>query len=203
MGKENKFSQMAEAKNVQLTMKSLEKNWIHPYFVSSKKEALEKIIDLIPHHDEVMNMTSVTLSEIWLDEILNTKTDYVSVRNLIWKTDGKIMKKRLWTAHDWAIWSVHAVTEKWQLIIASATWSQLPAYAYWATNVIWVVWTQKIVKDLDEWFERIRKYVFPLENERALQAYWVWSWINKLLIVNKEVVPWRIHLIFVNEKLGF
>lgn len=49
--------------------------------------------------------------------------------------------------------------------------------------------------------DRIEKYVLPLENERAMKAYGVGSAINKVLIVNKEVIPGRIHIILVKEKL--
>lgn len=195
---------MADEVSIMKTFEALEKNWIHPYLVKNKEEAKEKIINLIPHHEEIMNMTSVTLSEIGIDEILNTSTDYIAIRRLMNNEKlSQIEKKRLWAAQEWTIWSVHAITEKWQILIASATWSQLPSYAYWANNVIWVVWTQKIVKDFEEWIKRISEYVFPLENARAMDAYWVWSWINKILIINKEVIVWRIHIIFVKERLWF
>ena len=195
---------MANDVSILKTFESLEKNGIHPYLVKDRNDALKKVLDLLPDHEEIMTMTSVTLTEIWLDELLNTSTEFISIRRLM-NNEGlsPIEKRRLWTAHEWAIWSVHAVTENWQVMIASATWSQIPAYAYGAMNVIWIVWTQKIVKDLDEGFRRIYEYSFPLENERSMKAYWIWSWVNKLLIINKETIPGRIHMIFVKEKLWF
>ncbi len=100
--------------------------------------------------------------------------------------------------------SVHAVTENGQVVVASNTGSQLPAYAYGSQNVIWVVGTQKIVSDLDAAFNRINEYVLPLEADRARKAYGVeGSNVSKLLILNKEINPNRIKLIFVNENLGF
>ena len=97
---------------------------------------------------------------------------------------------------------MHAVTEDGKVIIASATGSQLPAYAYGSSHVIWVVGSQKIVKDLDEGMKRVYEYVLPLENERAKKAYGGSS-INKLLIFNKEGTAGRITMIIVKEKLGF
>lgn len=195
---------LANKDSIENTFEALEMNWIHPYLVKNKEEATEKILNLIPNHQEIMNMTSVSLAEMGIDKMINTSTDYISIRRLMNNEKiTKIEKKRLWTAQEWAIWSVHAITEKWQILIASATWSQLPSYSYWANNLILVVWTQKIVKDINEWFERINEYVFPLENARAMEVYWVWSWINKILIINKEVIAWRIHIIFVEEKLWF
>jgi len=69
--------------------------------------------------------------------------------------------------------------------------------------VILVVGTQKVVKDLDEAIDRIERYTFPLENERAKKAYGQGSMISKLLIVNREFQPGRITMVLVKENLGF
>lgn len=198
------FGHLANDVSILKTFESLEKNWIHPHLVKDKDDAVKKLFALLPEHEEIMTMTSVTLTELWLDDVLNSSPEYISIRRMMdnYKLT-EIDKKRLWTAQEWAIWSVHAVTENWQVLIASQTWSQIPAYAYWAMNVIWIVWTQKIVKDLDEGFRRVYEYAYPLEEKRAMQAYGTWSGVNKVLIVNKEIVPWRIHMIFVKERLWF
>jgi hypothetical protein len=87
--------------------------------------------------------------------------------------------------------------------VASASGSQLAPYVYGAGNVIWVVGTQKLVKDLDEAIDRIERYTFPLENERAKKTYGQGSMISKLLIVNREFQPGRITMVLVKENLGF
>jgi hypothetical protein len=78
----------------------------------------------------------------------------------------------------------------------------LPVYSFGATNLIWVVGTQKIVKNLDDAFKRIREHTLPLEIERMKKAYNMGSNINKILIFENER-PGRIKLIFVKEILGF
>jgi hypothetical protein len=98
---------------------------------------------------------------------------------------------------------VHAVTEQGQVIVASMTGSQVGPYASGAGTVIWVVGAQKIVRDLEEGLRRVREYSYPMEDARAREAYGIGSGINKLLIVNREVVPGRISVILVKEKLGF
>ena len=119
------------------------------------------------------------------------------------ETDSKKMKEMA-CIPDWTIGSVHALTEDGKLVIASNTGSQLPAYVYGANNVIFVLGTQKIVKDLDEAFDRIYKYVLPLESERAKKAYGAKeSNVSKILIINKEIQPNRIKVILINKNLGF
>ncbi len=99
--------------------------------------------------------------------------------------------------------SVHAVTEDGHLLIASNSGSQLSAEAYAGGKIIFVVGTQKIVKDTQEGLRRIYEYSYPLEDARAQKAYGMRSNVSKILIINKEIVSGRITLILVKEALGF
>lgn len=156
-----------------------------------------------------MTMSSVTLEKIGITKEINESGKFVSVKNKLMAMykdaqNPKVMQEmnRLGAAPQFAIGSVHAVTEEGQLLIASASGSQLPAYASAADKVIWVVGTQKIVKNIDEGMKRIYEYALTLEDKRAKKVYGVGSSVNKILIVNKER-PDRITLIFVKENLGF
>src|SRR3989454_768789 len=88
-------------------------------------------------------------------------------------------------------------------LAASASGSQLGPYVTGAGRLILVVGTQKIVSDLEEGLRRINEYVFPLEDARAQAAYGVHSGVNKVLIINRELLPGRITVVFVDEVLGF
>lgn len=82
------------------------------------------------------------------------------------KTQGREMTK-LGASPEFVLGSVHAVTEDGELLIASATGSQLSAEAYSGGKVIFLAGTQKIVKDIQEGLKRIYEYSYPLEDERA------------------------------------
>jgi hypothetical protein len=99
--------------------------------------------------------------------------------------------------------SVHAVTESGQVLIASASGSQLGPYVSGGGRVVWVVGVQKLVGTLEEAFQRLEEHVFPLEDARAMQAYGVHSAIAKVLLVNRELVPGRTTVVLVRESLGF
>jgi len=86
--------------------------------------------------------------------------------------------------------------------VVSGSGSQLGPYVHGAGKVIWVVGTQKIVKDLAEGFSRIQEYVYPLEDQRLHALNGGHSNLAKLLIFNKER-PGRITVILVKEPLGF
>jgi len=192
---------------IQKTIASLKSNGIGAMVVENGEAAKTKALELIPAQSEVMDMTSVTLETIGIAKEINESGKYNSVRNQLNSMDRKTQNsemQKLGAAPVYAIGSVHAVTQEGQVVIASNTGSQLPAYAYGAAKVIWVVGAQKIVEDLDAAFKRIYEYVLPLESERARKAYGVeGSNVSKLLIVSKEIAPNRITIIFVKEVLGF
>jgi hypothetical protein len=62
---------------------------------------------------------------------------------------------------------------------------------------------RKEARDLDEGLRRINEYAFPLEDARAMEAYGIHSGVNKVLIINREIVPGRITVVLVDEVIGF
>lgn len=203
-----KWDELASDKIIQNTISALQRNGIEALVVSNSEEAKKKVLGLIPQGSEVMTMTSTTLDSVGLSEEINKAGGtFKPIKDKLYamdrKTQGQEMN-RLGAAPQFAVGSVHAVTEDGHVLIASNTGSQLPAYAYGALHAIWVVGAQKIVKNTDEGIKRIHEHSLPLESERAKKAYGVaGSAVNKILIVNKEVQPGRITMIFVKEKLGF
>lgn len=204
----SKWNQLASKESVDKAIEALKANGIDAKFVENSEMAKKEVFLLIPEGAEVMTMSSVTLSEVGLDEEINKKEGkYNPVRDKLYSMDSNTQAQemnKLGGAPQYALGSVHAVTEDGHVLIASNTGSQLGAYAYGALNIIWVVGAQKIVKNTEEGIKRIYEHSLPLESERAKKAYGVpGSSVNKILIVNKEVQPSRITLILVNEVLGF
>lgn len=201
------WGKLATEKSVEKAIRNLEVNGINAVVVGNKEVARKKVLELLPQDAEVMNMSSVTIDSLELPKEINGSGNYDSVKNKLEKMDRKTQgseMQKLGAAPQYAVGSVHAVTEDGKVLIASNTGSQLPAYSYGASQVIWVAGTQKIVANLNEAMRRIYDYVLPLESERVKKAYGMErSNVSKLLIINKEILPDRLTLIFVKEKLGF
>ena len=202
-----KWGELASDESIAKTIDALKANGIDASVVKNKQEARKKVLELLPQGAEVMNMSSVTIDTLGLAKDINESAKFDSVKNKLSKMDRKTQRlemQRIGAAPQYALGSVHAVTEDGKVIIASNTGSQLPAYAYGASHVIWVVGTQKITKNVDEGTKRIYEYVLPLESERVKKAYGMErSNVSKLLMINKEVKEGRLTVIFVKEKLGF
>lgn len=200
-----RYSQAAPEAKIQKTAQALENNGFKVTVVDDVKQLHDEVVRIIPEKTEVFTATSRTLEEAGLTKELNSDK-YTSVRDMFMALAGQEDKqndmKRIGSASDYAIGSVHAITEDGQVVIASASGSQLPNYVYGAQHFIWAVGAQKLVKDLDEALDRIETYAFPLEDERAQQAYGAHSSINKILIYRKEPQG-RGTVIIIRQRVGF
>ena len=189
------WTTLADEASIQKTVEALKANGVDAIVVDSKEKAKEKVLEMLPEGAEVMTMSSETLKTVGLTEADTIKAKLKTM-------EDAAEKKRRGAAPEWAIGSVHAVTEDGKALIASNTGSQLPAYAYGSEHVIWVVGTQKIVKDLDEGMKRVYEWCLPHEHEKMMKLYNVASNVGKLLIFNKEIKPGRVTMILVKEKVG-
>ena len=200
--------ELADEVVVKRTGEALEGRGVHVEFLKSKEEALERLKNFIPSGADVMTGSSTTLSEIGFVDFLksgghpwnNLKDRIVSEKDLLKQME--LRKKSV--GADYFLGSVQAVSQSGEVVVASMSGSQLASYAYSSRNVVWVVGTQKIVLNLEEGLRRVHEYCLPLEDKRMKQAGFKGSAIGKILILERETLPFRtITLIFVNEKLGF
>lgn len=203
------WNTLANEEVLDKTIAGLQERQIDAIVAETAEDAKKKVLEMLPKGAEVMTMTSITLETLGISEAINDSGEYNSARNELIKLDREkdsLEMQKIGAAPEWAVGSVHAVTEDGQVIIASYTGSQLSAYAYGSMHVIWVVGTQKIVKNLDDGMKRINEYVLPLETQRARKAYHSPEFnsnVKKILLVNSEATPKRITIVFVKEKLGF
>jgi hypothetical protein len=206
------WARLASDDQIERTAAALETNGMRAIVVDTGDEARHQIFNLLPAGAQVLTMTSRTLETIGVAEEIDEPSDmaetrrYDALRPRMMQMDRETQGpeiRRLGASPDYAVGSVHAVTEHGEVFVASASGSQLAAYASGAGVVIWVVGSQKIVPDRDAAFQRIYEYSFPREDERAREAYGIGSGVNKVLVVNREFMPGRITVILVKQELGF
>ena len=152
-----------------------------------------------------MTNTSVTLDETGIAAAINDDGPYDSMRNKLMALDFATQlqeMKEIGGQPDYALGSVHAVTHDGELVIASASGSQLASYAWGAANVIFVVGAQKLVPTLEAARERIYQHSLVLEDGRAVAAYGQHSFVGKILEIDQEL-PGRIHVVLVRQLAGF
>ena len=201
-----RFGTVPDEATVRRAAAALEANGISVLRAANAAEAKRIVLGLIPDGSQVHHGASQSLEETGITDEIEKSGRYEFLRPRIWSMDRKTQAdeiRRLSSAPDVMLGSVHAVTESGSLIAASMGGSQLGPYVSGAGRVILVVGTQKIVSDLEEGLRRINEYAFPLEDARAQAAYGINSAVNKILIINREIVPERITIVLVDEVLGF
>jgi len=202
----HRFATAADDGRVRRAAAALEANGFDVLRARSAEEARRMVLARIPEGTKVHHGASQTLEVTGITREVETSGRYQAVgpriRSMDRVTQGDEIRRES-TAPDVMLGSVHAVTEAGSLMAASSSGSQLAAYVAGAGRVILVVGTQKIVADLHEALRRINEYAFPLEDARALEAYGIHSGVNKVLIINREVVPGRITVVLVDEAMGF
>ena len=201
-----RFGMLGDDARVARTAAALEANGIRVLRAADAADAKRIVLDLIPDGSQVHHGASRTLDTSGITEEIAKSGRFEPLRPRIWSMDRKTQAdeiRRLAAAPEVMLGSVHAVTETGSLIAASASGSQLGPYVSGAGRVILVVGTQKIVSDLEEGLRRIHEYVFPLEDARAQAEYGVNSAVNKILVINREYIPGRVTVVFVDEALGF
>lgn len=199
------YSKTATSESVETAKQALENNGFTVEVVDSLAEAKAFVLGQIPEGSDVFTSSSVTLDESGLTEELNSEK-YESARDkfmsLAQDPETRLQARQIGSASDYAVSSVHAITEDGQVLMASNSGSQMPNSIFGANHVFWVVGTQKIVRDLNEAFDRLENHTFPLEDKRAQQAYGVNSIMSKILVFRKDP-PQRITIVLINEPVGY
>jgi L-lactate utilization protein LutC len=196
---------------VRKTIDAIRARGVTVALAETKEAALTQVRTFIPGGATVMTGSSITLEQIGFEALLisgkhpwqNFKAKVIAEQDYAKKT---ALRKQA-TLVDYFLGSVNAIAETGEIVIASATGSQLSAYAYSCNNIIWVAGTQKITPTVETAVRRIRDYALPLEDQHMKRLYGkeAGSFIGKLLILEREA-PYlhrSVNLVLVNEVLGF
>jgi hypothetical protein len=201
-----RFGTVADETRVRRAAAALEANGVNVLRAANAAHAKRIVLGLISDGMQVHHGASQSLDVSGISAEIDTSGRYEPLRPRIWSMDRQTQAdeiRRMSSAPDVMLGSVHAVTETGSFLAASMSGSQLGPYVSGAGRVILVVGTQKIVSDLEEGLRRIDEYALPLEDARARAAYGIHSAVNKVLIINREITPGRITVVFVDEVLGF
>lgn len=184
---------------------ALERRGLRAQVLRSGAEARRLVQELIPDGATVYDPASRTMLDTGIAADIRAATRYRATRAATETLDRRTQIdefRRHVSTMDVVVGSVHAVTEDGEVVIASASGSQLASYVFGAGEVIWVVGAQKVVPDLDTAFRRIERYSYPLEDARAREVYGMPSAINKRLVVSGDL-PGRTTVLLLEEAVGF
>ena len=197
---------LADETAIQQTVESLAARNMEAIVVESGDRALEILKELVPPGSEVFFSTSETLDSIGYTKFLHGNPSYKNLHELIDAEPDPAKQRemrRLASVAEYYVGSVQAITETGEILVASASGSQIGAYAYGAKHLVLVAGTQKLCPTLSDAFDRVRGYTLEKHDQWLAEKGVGPAPIGKLLIMEKESTEGRVQVILIKEKLGW
>ena len=198
------------------TLAALEKNGFQTFFAPLGKDALEKVLTLIPPRAKVGIGGSVTVREIGLIEALSARGNPVFhhwQKGISSEEITTIMKQEL--NSDVFITSSNAVTEDGKLVNTDQTGNRVASMIFGPQKVIVIAGINKIVRDVTEGIQRIKNVATPMNSKRLGQKTPCATIgtctecdapdksCRVTTIIEKKPIKTDIIVILVGEELGF
>ena len=201
------LDELASEESIEETIENLEENGFDVIVVDSADDALTELQSLIPAGASVMNGHSTTLEDIGFVEYLSEGDhEWESLPDEIWSIDDDAQRqaaRRESQTADYFLGGINGISRTGELVAADRSGSRIGAYPFAAGNVVIVSGVNKIVPTLDDALDRLETVAYPLENERAKEAYGVESAIAKQLILRQELEDERTTVVLIRERLGY
>lgn len=201
---------------IKRTIESLDNNNMNGYLVNTKEELFSKIEQLVPESSVVSCGGSMSLFEYGvIDYLRNGKYTFLDryKEGLTSEQITKIFKESFLADAYFA--SSNAVTEDGKLYNVDGNGNRVAAMLYGPDKVILLVGVNKIVKDIDEAIKRNREICAPANAKRlnkktpcAKVGYCMDCKSNEKVcreftIISSQSNKDRIHVIFMNENIGY
>ena len=196
----------------QKVIKGLESRNMSGYYAATKEEALQKALELIPKGSSITMGGCMSANEIGLVDAVKT-TEYRFIDRYA-AADRAAAERESYSA-DVYLASANAMTEDGVLVNIDGNANRVSAIAYGPKKVIFIVGMNKVCDDVDGAMKRARNVAAPINAQRfglATPCAKTGSCMNckspdticcQFLITRYSKHPGRIHVILVNDNLGF
>ena len=203
-------------KKIERVIDALNKNNMNGYIVNSKEELIDKIIEIVKEGSKVACGGSMTLFETGVIEHLRSgRYDFLDryKEGLNGEEIKNIFRQSFFSDAYFA--SSNAITENGEIYNVDGNGNRVAAILYGPDKVIIVAGINKIVKDLDEAIKRNRAVSAPANAKRLNKAtpctrvgYCMDCKspdrvCREYTVIKSQGNKERIHVIFLNEELGY
>ena len=193
-------------------IKGLESRNMSGYYAKSKEEALKMALDLIPEGSRVAKGGSMSVVEIGLeDAVKNGNYEYCDRAAMKDKREAELFAY----SADVYLGSVNAITEDGVLVNIDGNSNRVSAYAYGPEKLVLIVGLNKVASDADAAMKRARNEAATINAQRfelstpcsktgrCMDCKSPDTICCQFLITRYSRHKDRIHVILVNENLGF
>ena len=196
----------------QKVMKGLESRNMSAYYAASKEEALAKALELIPEGSSIGMGGCMSAIEIGLVDALKSGN-----YNFIDRDIAPDPRKAMLDAYDSDVFlvSANAITEDGVIVNIDGNSNRVSAIAQGPRKVVFIVGMNKVCDAVDGAMKRARNVAAPTNAQRfglSTPCAKTGSCFNckspdticcQFLITRFSRHPGRIHVILVNDSLGF
>ena len=198
------------------TIEALKKNNINGYYAKNRDEVIKLIEDIVAEGSKVAVGGSETLSELGvLEHLRSGRYDFLDryKAELTPEEVTNIFKQSFLA--DAYLSGCNAITENGELYNVDGNGNRVAAMLYGPDKVIVICGVNKIVKDVDEAIKRNRAISAPMNAKRlkrktpcAKVGYCMdcnspERICNEYTLIKKQRSAERMHVIFLNENLGY
>jgi hypothetical protein len=196
----------------QTVIKGLESRNMSGYYAATREEALQKALELIPKGSSVTMGGCVSAQEIGLVDAVKTG-DY----NFIDRNAMEDKRAAMLAAYDADVFlvSANAMTNDGVIVNIDGNANRVSAIAQGPKKVLFIVGMNKICGDIDAAMKRARNVAAPVNAQRfglntpcsktgaCMNCKSPDTICCQFLITRFSRHPGRIHVILVNDNLGF
>lgn len=143
---------------IKKTIEALKANNIGVFYAESKEEILGIVKNLLNEGDTISCGGSVTLKECGVDTLMRSG-DYNFLDRAQAEDVQKLYRECFWA--DAYLTSANAVTENGELINVDGNANRVSCITFGPKKIICVVGANKIVKDINEGFKRVKTVAAP------------------------------------------
>ncbi len=196
----------------QRVIKGLESRNMSGYYAANAKEALEKALELIPEGSSVTMGGGTSVHEIGLFDAMK-QGDY----DFIDRDDYEDRRSAMLLAYDTDVYlaSCNAITNDGILVNIDGNGNRVSAMAFGPRKIVYVVGMDKVCDDVDGAMKRARNVAAPANAQRFnvnTPCKKTGACANckspdticcQFLVTRYNMHKGRVHVILVNEPLGF
>ncbi|WP_173434413.1 lactate utilization protein [Sharpea azabuensis] len=205
------FEKVRNEKLAQIVIKGLKSRNMTGYYVKDRDEALKKALELIPEGSRVAMGGCMSAQEIGLTDALNNGHYTFYDRAFMAKREGLIEAY----GADVFVSSVNALTDDGILVNIDGNANRVSFIAQGPQKVVFIVGMNKVASDLDHAMKRARNIAAPINAGRfdittpctktgkCMDCKSIDTVCCQFLITRFSRHKDRIHVILVNENLGF
>ena len=199
----------------QKVIQGLKNRHMNGYYVHTKQEAFDLVFELMKSDSSVGWGGSDTINSLGIKEELYKRDFKVIDRDKVKDADEKYNIERETFYADYYLMSANAITEDGILVNMDGHCNRVACLCFGPKQVIMVVGMNKVTKDIDSAISRLRNVAAPINNQRfggnrpcqvtgsCANCLAQGCICDQLVITRNSMDPDRIHVILVDEVLGY